>query len=93
MGKGYHVVIHDVIHDDNEMGNLWATGRIFTHNLGNSPITVQAYSLTLLWCQSHGRRGHASFNLGKCNLLYTCLPRRLSGWIYAMFVTFSCSLT
>jgi len=42
MGKGRHVVIHDVIHDDNEMGNLWATdqlsGRIFTHNLGNSPI-------------------------------------------------------
>jgi len=25
MGKGRHVVIHDVIHDDNEMGNLWAT--------------------------------------------------------------------
>ena len=25
MGKGRHVVIHDIIHDDNEMGNLWAT--------------------------------------------------------------------
>jgi len=25
MGKGCHVVIHDVIHDDNKMGNLWAT--------------------------------------------------------------------
>jgi len=27
MDKGRHVVIHDVIHDDNEyeMGNLWAT--------------------------------------------------------------------
>ena len=25
MGKGRHVVIHDVIHDNNEMGNLWAT--------------------------------------------------------------------
>jgi len=25
MGKGRHVVIHDVIRDDNEMGNLWAT--------------------------------------------------------------------
>ena len=22
MSKGHHVVIHDVIHDDNEMGNI-----------------------------------------------------------------------
>jgi len=25
MGKGRHVVIHDVIQDDNEVGNSWAT--------------------------------------------------------------------
>jgi len=25
MGKGRHVIIHDVIHDDNEIGNRMAT--------------------------------------------------------------------
>ena len=40
MGKGRHVVFHDIIHDDNEMGQQTnqLSGRIFTHNLGNSPI-------------------------------------------------------
>ena len=42
MGKGRHVVIHDVIHDDNEMRNRPISYQdvalhdvIFTHNLGN----------------------------------------------------------
>ena len=39
MGKGRHVVIHDVIHDDNEMGNRPIRYQDeFSHNLGNSPI-------------------------------------------------------
>jgi len=46
MGKGRHVVIHDVIHDDNEIDNRMATDQsairtnFLTHNLGNSPIPV-----------------------------------------------------
>ena len=43
MRKGRHVVIHDVIYDDNEMGHRPISYQdvalhIFTHNLGNSPI-------------------------------------------------------
>ena len=43
MGKGHHVVIHDIIHDDNEMGNRPISYQDvalheycnFQHNLGN----------------------------------------------------------
>ena len=50
MGKGRHVVIHDVIHDDNEMRNRPISYQdvarpcmkivIFTHNLGNWLIST-----------------------------------------------------
>ena len=51
MGKGRHVVIHDVIHDDNEMGNRPISYQdvacmnivIFTHNLGNWLMRVGSF--------------------------------------------------
>ena len=52
MGKGRHVVIHDVIYDDNEMGHRPISYQdvacmnivIFMHNLGNSPIMCHFYA-------------------------------------------------
>ena len=50
MGKGCHVVIHDAIHDNNEMGHrpIKLSGRIFTHNLGNSPIVFKFAAATAI---------------------------------------------
>ena len=51
MRKGRHVVIHDVIHDDYEMGGPQTnqlSGRIFTHNLGDSPIVHYTTVITLV---------------------------------------------